>query len=251
MTGWIRRSLRRLNIDLTFRGVVCPEEARTISIDPQWRATTTIRRQMVFLRQPADGDLVDIVPFDPRAGSATRLLGSADSRDIGLRTMGRNTGVYWTPREPIVKYAVYTHERSWMAPADEVRDVLCTELVCRHKVASMTIEIVAPSTYHTAVAFKRPRWHSLATERQQMKYALAQLEISRQRPLIRDAGTRVAWKVSSPRIGERFVCIALTAEGLAAWRQELQDTSIAGRVRRLLKRRTREATNQVPGRVLG
>ena len=49
--------------------------------------------------------------------------------------MGKNTRVYWTPRVPIVKYAVYTHERSWIAPADEVRDVLCTELICRHKVA--------------------------------------------------------------------------------------------------------------------
>jgi hypothetical protein len=84
-----------------------------------------------------------------------------------------------------------------------------------------------------------------------MKYALAQLEVSRQRPLIRDAGTRVAWKVSSPRVGERFVCIALTAEGLAAWQQELKDTSIAGRLRRLLKGRRSEAATQVPGRVLG
>ena len=251
MTGWIRHTLRRFNIDLTFRGVVCPEETRTIAIDPQWRATTTIRRVMVFLNQPHDGDLVDIVPFDPGAGSATRLLESTDSTDIGRRAMGKNTRIYWTPREPIVKYAIYTHERSWIAPADDVRDVLCTELICRHKVASMAIEILAPATYQTAVAFKRPRWHSLATERQQMKYALAQIEVSRQRPLIRDAGTRVAWKVSAPRIGERFVCIALTADGLAAWQQELNDSSIAGRLRRLLKGRRREATNQVPGRVLG
>jgi hypothetical protein len=208
---------------------------------------------MVFLAEPGEGDLIDIVPFDPTAGSATRLLESADARDIGLRAMGKITGVYWTPRQPIVKYAVYTHERSWIAPAAEVRDVLCTELVCRHKVASMTIEILAPATYQTAMAFKQPRWYTLATERRQMKYALAQLEISRQRPLIRDAGTRIAWKVSSPRVGERFVCIALTADGLAAWQQELKDTSIAGRLRRLLKGRNRKATNvnQVPGRALG
>lgn len=248
MTGWIRHTLRRFNIDLTFRGVVCPEETRTISIDPQWRATTTIRRQMVFLTQPHDGDLVDIVPFDPGAGSATRLLESADSRDIGRRAMGKNTRIYWTPRAPIVKYAVYTHERSWIAPADDVRDVLCTELICRHKVASMGIEILAPATYQTAVAFKRPFWHSMATERQQMKYALAQLEVSRQRPLIRDAGTRVAWTVSSPRVGERFVCIALTADGLTAWQQELKDTSIAGRLRRLVRFRGRGPVATAPGR---
>jgi len=250
MTRWIRRTLRRFNIDVPFHGVVCPEEARTVSIDPQWRATTTIRRQMVFLTQPGDGDLVDIVPFEPGAGSATRLLESPDSTYLGHRAMGKNTVIYWTPRQPIVRYALYTHERSWIAPADEVRDVLCTELVCRHKVASMTIEILAPATYQAAVAFKLPRWHWLATERRLMKHALAQLEVNRSRPLIRDAGTRVAWKVSSPRIGERFVCISLTANGLAAWRQELKDTSIAGRLRRLLRIRDRGATEQVPGRVL-
>jgi hypothetical protein len=250
MTRWIRRTLRRFNIDVPFRGVVCPEEARTISIDPQWRATTTIRRQMVFLSRPDAGDLIDIVPFDPGAGSATRLLESPDSTDIGHRTMGKHTGIYWTPREPIVKYAIYTHERSWMAPAGDVRDVLCTELVCRHKVSSMTIEILAPATYQAAVAFKRPRWHWLATERRLMKYALAQLAVGRQRPLIRDAGTRVAWKVSSPRVGERFVCIALTASGLAAWQQELTDTSLASRLRRLVRLRDRGAAQAVPGRVL-
>jgi hypothetical protein len=153
------------------------------------------------------------------------------------------------PRDPIVEYAVYTHERSWNTPADEVRDVLCTELACHGKVAVMAIEIVAPVTYEAAVAFKRPRWHWLASERQLMKHALMQLEVGRSRPTIAEPRTRISWKVSRPRNGDRFVCVAFTASGLAAWRQELADTSFGTRLRRLLRTRERE-TAATPGRVL-
>ena len=252
MTRWLRRTFRRCGLDVPFTGVVCPEEVKTISIDPQWRATTTVRRQMVFLERPVEGDLRDIVPVASGAGGDSRILASPDGTDIGRRPLGTGTCVYWKPREPIIEYAVYTHERSWSTPAHDVKEVLCTELVCRSKVATLGIEIVAPASYETAVAFKLPRWHRLATERRLMTYALAQIDSSQSRPIISDARMRVSWKVSRPRIGERFVCIAFTASGLAAWQQVLEKTSIRGRLRRLLRIRGRErgTTTTSPGRVL-
>jgi hypothetical protein len=250
VTRWLRRALRRINIDISFRDVVCPEELKTITIDLQWRATVTVRRKMVFLTQPGEGDLRDIVPVDPDAGTASVLLDSPDAIDIGHRPFGANTCIYWRPRDPIVEYAVYAHERSWNTPADEVRDVLCTELACQSKVAVMAIEIVAPVAYETAVAFRLPRWHWLANERQLMKHALVQLEVGRSRPIISESRTRVTWRVSRPRMGDRFVCIAFTATGLAAWRQELADTSLGARLRRLLRIRERGAAATTPGRVL-
>jgi hypothetical protein len=251
VTRAVRRAFRRINIDIPFTRVVCPEEQKTISIDLQWRATITIRRKMVFLAQPGEGDLRDIVPVAPRTGTTTVLLDSPDAVDIGHRPFGANTCIYWMPRDPIVKYAVYSHERSWNTPADEVRDVLCTELTCESKVAVMALEIVAPVTYDCAVAFKLPRWHRLASERQLMKHALTQLEVGRSRPVIAESRTRVTWQVSRPRIGDRFVCIAFTAAGLAAWRQELADSSLGARLRRLLRiRASGAAAAAAPGRVL-
>ena len=249
MTRWLRRSLRRFGFEIPFRGFVCPEELKRISIDLQWRATVTTRRQMVFLEQPGEGDLFDIVPVDSQAGGNSHLLESPDAVDIGHQRSGGHVRLYWAPRDPIVQYAVYTHERSWNTPADDVRDVMCTELTCESRVAVMNIEVVAPVAYETAVAFKRPRWHRLATERRLMKHALTQLEVSRSRPIIDETRTRVTWTVTRPRIGERFVCIAFTARGLKAWQQELEDHSIGGRVRRLLRVRAREAS-ATPGRVL-
>ena len=252
MTRWLRRSFRRCGLDVPFTRVVCPEEVKTISIDPQWRATTTVRRQMVFLEQPVDGDLRDIVPVAPGASGDSRVLASPDATDIGRRPFATGTCVYWRPRQPIIEYAVYTHERSWIAPAHEVKDVLCTELICRGKVASLGIEIVAPASYETAVAFKLPWWHRLATERRLMTYALGQIDTSRSRPVISDARMRVSWKVSRPRVGERFICIAFTASGLAAWQHVLEKTSVRGRLRRLVRFRGREhgPATATPGRVL-
>jgi hypothetical protein len=241
---------RRFGLEIPFRRFVCPEETKRITIDLQWRATVTTRRQMVFLEQPGDGDLYDIVPVDSQAGGDSHLLESPDAVDIGHRRVGAHVRLYWRPRDPIVEYAVYTHERSWNTPADQVREVLCTELTCQSRVAVMAIELVAPVTYDTAVAFKRPRWHWLATERQLMKHALTQIEVGRSRPIIDETRTRVTWKVTRPRIGERFVCIAFTTKGLASWQQELEDTSIAGRMRRLFRMRERGVAAAAPGRVL-
>lgn len=249
MTRWLRRGFRRIGIDIPFRHVVCPEELKRITIDLQWRATVTTRREMVFLEQPGDGDLYDIVPVDSQAGGDSHLLESPDAVDIGHRRVSGHVRLYWQPRDSIVKYAVYTHERSWNTPAEDVREVLCTELTCQSRVAVMAIEVVAPVTYETAVAFKLPSWHWLATERRLMKHALTQIDVSRSRPIIDATRTRVSWKVTSPRIGDRFMCIAFTPRGLASWQQALDDTSIGGRVRRLFGRE-RGAAGAVPGRVL-
>jgi hypothetical protein len=234
MTRWLRRTVRRFGLDLPFRRVVCPEEIKTIAIDLQWRATVTVRRQMVFLAQPGEGDLRDIVPLDADA-DVLNLPESPDAIDIGRRALGAGTCIYWMPREPVVEYALYTHERSWMTDAQDIKDVLCTELLCRGRTGSMTIEIIAPVAYGSAVAFKLPAWHRLASERRLMQYALQQMQVSRSRPIISGAGTRVTWRVTRPRIGDRFVCIALTPPGLAAWQHELESGSVGSRLRRFLR----------------
>jgi hypothetical protein len=247
MKRWLRRTLRRFGLDLPFTPVVCPEEIKTIAIDLQWRATVTVRRQMVFLSRPGEGDLRDIVPLDADTDVAN-LPASPDAIDIGRRALGASTCIYWMPREPIVEYALYTHERSWMTDAHDIKDVLCTELACRGRTGSMTIEIIAPVAYASAVAFKLPAWHRLASERRLMQHALHQMDVARSRPIISGAGTRVTWRVTRPRIGDRFVCIALTASGLAAWQQELAEGSLGSRLRRFL--RLGPAQHAAPGRVL-
>ena len=234
MTYWLRRTLRRFGLDVPFRAVVCPEEVKTIAIDAQWHAKVTVRRMLVFLSDPADGDLRDIVPIDPDTDRESSIMVSPDAMDIGRRPVKSGTCVYWSPREPIVRYAAYMHQRSWSSPADDVRDVLYTEVHCQMRTGIMALEIIAPTAFQTAVAFKEPKWRRVGTERRLMKYALRQIDTARSRPIIGEARQRVEWRVNGPKVGDRYICIAFTAEGLEDWQRRVRETSFTGRLRRLL-----------------
>ena len=250
MTRWFRRSLRRIGFDLPFTRLVCPEEVKTITVDAQWHAKVTVRRMLVFMDLPEDGDLRDIVPVDPYRDADSSIIESPDASDIGRRQVSSGTCVYWRPHEPIVRYALYTHQRSWSSPAWDAKDVLWTELRCTDRTGIMAVEMIAPTAFQAAVAFKVPGWRQLGTERRLMKYALQQIDTSRSRPIIRDARQRVEWKVTAPQIGDRYICIAFTAEGLAEWQQKLKETSVKGRLRRLLGMRPPRDAADSPDRLL-
>jgi hypothetical protein len=235
MTRWIRRALRQCGFDLPFRPVVCPEEIKTITIDAQWRAKVTVRRMLVFLDLPEEGDLRDIVPVDPDTDAECSILESPDALDVGRRPAASGTCVYWWPREPLARYALYTHQRSWSSPAWDSKEVFYTELLCHGRTGIMALEIVAPTAFQAAVGFKAPWWTRFASERRLMKHALRQIDTSRVRPIIRDARQRVEWRVVEPRAGARYICIAFSPEGLAEWQQRVAATSVSGRLRRLFR----------------
>ena len=80
-----------------------------------------------------------------------------------------------------------------------------------------------------------------------MTYALAQLETGRSRPVIRENRQRAEWRFEGPRTGDRYVCIAFTAEGLEAWRQHLRETTFGARLKRLLHLGPRTADRRRAG----
>jgi hypothetical protein len=233
MTRWFRRMLRTFGFELPLTRVICPEEVKTITIDAQWRAKVTIRRMFVFLEVPDDGDLRDMVPVDPAADHESAIHESSDSLEIGRRRIKGGTCVYWKPREPIVPYALHLHQHTWSSPAWDTRDMLCTELRCGMRTGIIALEIAAPMLFQAAVAFRHPRWRRLTRERRLMKYALRQLDGAGSRPAIRENRQKLEWKVVGPRVGDRFICVAFTAEGLAEWRHRLKQTSLSGRLRSL------------------
>jgi hypothetical protein len=231
MKRWFRRTLRAFGFELPFTRVICPEDVKTITIDGQWRAKVTTRRMFVFLEVPDEGDLRDFVPVDPAVDHESAIHESSDALEIGRRRIKGGTCVYWKPREPIVPYALHLHQRTWSAPAWDTKDMLCTELRCRMRTGIIALEMAAPMVFQAAVAFRRPRWRRLRTERSLVKYALRQLEGAGSRPGIRENRQKLEWKVVGPRVGDRFICIAFTAEGLAEWQHRLKHTSVSGRLR--------------------
>jgi len=234
---WLRRTLRRYGIDLPFRDVICTEQLKTIRVDGKWQATVTIQSTLVFLDLPDEGDLRDMLPIDSKKDFESVVHESPDGRELARRQRGATTILYWWPREAIVRYASYVHQHSWSSPGWEGQASLYTEFQCEMRTGIQTLEIVAPVMFETAVAFKRPRWPNLATERRLVKYALAQVESpSGSRPLIRDNGQRVQWKIVGPKVGQRYIVIVFSAGGVAQWQKRLKETSIAGRVRGLFRR---------------
>jgi len=223
--------LRGVGFELPFRHMVCPAQLKTIRVDAEWRAAVSVQSTYVFLDLPEDGDLKDIYPLQPGDAEGS-IHHSPDSREIGRRRYGAGTLVYWRPRNGLVRYAAYDHQCGWSSPGWDSQASLYTEMVCEMRTGIQTLEIMAPVRFETAVAFKQPRWRSFKTERSLVKYALAHLESnSERRPVIRDNGQRVELRIIGPKVGDRIVCMAFTAEGIEEWKRRLKETSVTGRLR--------------------
>jgi len=234
MNRWFRRTLRPFGFEVPFHQMVCPAQLKTIRVDAQWRATVSVQSTYVFLDLPGDGDLRDIYPIAP-GDAESAIHHSPDSREIGRRRYGTGTLVYWRPRDGLVRYGAYDHQCGWSSPGWDSQASLYTEMYCEMRTGIQTLEIMAPVRFEIAVAFKLPRWRSFKTERSLVKYALAHLDSnSERRPVIRDNGQRVELRIIGPKVGDRIICIAFTAEGIEEWKQRLKDTSVIGRLRRFL-----------------
>jgi hypothetical protein len=217
-----------------FSAVVCPEHLKTIRIGTDQRTEVTVRRALVFLEMPEPGDLQDLVPDadDPDVV----IQQSRDAQEIGRRASRAGTVLYWSPRERIVPYGFYIHQYGWSSAGSTPEAALYTEFKCETRTGIWTLEITAPKPFETAIAFKRPSWPAITSERALVQYALAQLESEPDRPEILEAGTRLRWRVVGPVVGERYCCVAFHAHGIAEWQKRLEATSFRGRLRRWLRR---------------
>ena len=231
---WLRRAVRRCGIDLPFEALVCPEDVKTICVEPGVGATVTVRRTLVFLEVPEPGDLVDAIPetgAEPEAAS----YDSPDAWEVTRRRRGRRMLVSWRPRNAIVPYALYSHEYAWRPPGSYGQPAQYTEVQCEMKTGLLALEMFTPAMFEMAVVFRRPRWRRLASERSVIKYALRALDAEGERPTISEYGKRLTWKVVGPKVGDRYICVVFHAHGVAQWQRLLETTSILGRLRQLAK----------------
>jgi hypothetical protein len=234
MKRWLRRTLRRYGVELTFRDVVCTEHVKSIAVASDGRTDVTIQRALVFLAPPQPGDLRDVISIDPDADLNGISIASPDSTELARTRCRSGMQVCWTPRESIIPYALYTHECRWSAPGWCVESAVYSELRCDTRTGTMILEIATPGPIETAISFKRPRWRHMTTERSLVKYALAGSE-SHQHATMSEDGRRATWRVVGPRTGDRYVCVVFGENGVKQWEKRLEATSLAARMRRLLK----------------
>lgn len=236
MKSWFRHAVRRCGIDVPSCPVVCPEQVTTILIGASWRARVTVQQTLVFLGAPESGDLRDALPIASDAALGGFVEGSPDANEIARRRRRGSLVLYWEPRERVIPYGLFAHQVSWNPSASYESSALCIECRCDKRTGILGLELVTPGTIETAIAFKRPRWQRMNSERSVVKYALRQLESPVMQPVISDDRRRVEFKVLGPKVGDRYVCVVFHQYGVNQWQERLRSTSIVGRVRSLIGR---------------
>ena len=210
MKRWFRRALRRCGIDLPFTGVICPQHVKSIRVHDRGRVEVIDRRSLVFLDLPEAGDLRDVLPVTTRDEQASYL--SPDAIEVRRVSSAKGTQVCWMPRARMVRYALHAHQYGWMSSRQSADAVLYNEFRCTMRTGTVDLEIITPGRFEAGVAFKRPRWRRLVTERSLIKSALRQLDSDGEPPTIADDGARVEWKLLGPRLGDRYLLSGVRGE---------------------------------------
>jgi hypothetical protein len=238
MMRFIRPVLRSCGIVIAPASVICPEHMKTVSIDRDGRARIDVRETLVFLQSPHAGDLSDTCTLEPGAALATFIRQSPDAVDTGQRFLGRSTvEVAWKPKEPVVPYALYDHQYSWFPPGSHSQPALFAEFRCDKKMGNFVFEMITPQAFETAVAFPRPGWQHMRSERTLIKYALKKLDAgAAERPAISDNGERVQWRIVGPRVGATYVCVVFHRYGVALWQDELKKGTLRHKFNELMGR---------------
>jgi hypothetical protein len=235
MARAIRTALGWIGIRLPFTAVICPEWHKTICIESDWRARVTNKRTLVFTEPPTPGDLRDNFPIERDAALEILFYDSADAVEVGRARRGSHTlQIAWMPKEPVLRYALYNHEDSWIHPASHRCAAVAAHYRCEMKTGVFAIEFVTPGAFETGVAFRRPRWRRLRSERSLIKYAMAQLQAPNPaHPRLDDGGRRATWRIDGPRRGDGFVFVLFHEHGVVEWERRLREGSLAGRMRRV------------------
>lgn len=231
---WLRAAAERIGIHLPFTGVICVNGTQTIAIDAEWRACITTRRMLVFLEPPAVGDLRDTYEMGSGRPTSSVIFSSPDAVEMARAQRPSGVTVYWWPQNPVALYTLYEHENGWMPAATFNGSALCLEYQCDMRTGAFAIECVAPVPFDAAVVFKRPRWPRELTERTIVGHALKHLKTAPGAPRILEDGRRIACDIRGPRVGERYMFVAFQQCGIADCERWLQETSVAGRARRVV-----------------
>ena len=223
---WIRGASARIGIPLPFPGVICVHGRQAVSLDGEGRADIRFTKWLVFLEQPAPGDLHDVYSLGTGGPTSALIYTSPDAREISREETNRGRQmVCWFPREPVVLNALYEHQYGWQPSTTFTDSAVCIEYDCSIKTGVFTIELDAPTKFDTAVLFERPRWPLRLTERHIIRTALRRLHDADAASSVSVEGSRVVSELRGPRTGKRYVLVAFRTFGVADCEQWLMRTS--------------------------
>ena len=231
-----RKTVRRIGIPMPFAGVICPELTQTFYIESDWRARIHTRRSLVFTESPQPGDLSERYPIEPGSPLEVLFYDSPDAVEVGRqRRDARTLMVDWQPRTPVLRYALYHHDDTWIAPPVQKKSAISAEWRCDMKTGTASLEFITPGQFEAGIVFRRPRWRHFRTERGLIKYALSSMKREHaHHARLDEGGKRAAFQNDGPKVGERFVFVLFHEHGMADWERRIEESSLRGRARRLV-----------------
>jgi len=116
---WFSRPplLREYNLPPIRKEFLVTKQTIEVNIEKAGTVTNTIR-DYVYLKQPEEKDLYDILYAVGEATPQSVGYRSPDSYQVDHEKEGRNKlKVYWKPKDEIVPYKTYSHTFYWTPPA--------------------------------------------------------------------------------------------------------------------------------------
>jgi hypothetical protein len=232
--SWIRAAGKRAGLRLPFTSVVCASGTKTITLDADGRVRIGITRTLVFLEPPDPEALCDTYSVSPGEQLEALTWGSSDALELSRvwRQKPPRVTVHWRPKEPITPYALYVHHNDWVPSASADSPALCLDYRCDMRTGVFVLELAGTTPFETVVAFRRPRWPRLSTDRQVVRHALDCLRAQANLARLAQDGTRAEVEIRNPQVGDRYLMVAFRRFGVVDMEEWLRQTSLMGRLRR-------------------
>jgi hypothetical protein len=206
-----------------------------VIVDETYHATIETTSTLVFLEQPSEGELVDIVDVLPHETIEETAYSSTDSTAIDvIRKSPSTLAVRWRPRTPIRKFVPYVHKTKYRIPSLYGDDGFYQVMYVDRDTGSRRWEFITAFPIERAIAFVLPAWRWRATLSYLLRRAVSGKSRGCDQPSIDATGRRITWEVSGPRKGRIYVLFA-TYEGMRSRiEDQAADFTLLGRLRRLL-----------------
>jgi hypothetical protein len=232
--SWIRAAGKRAGLRLPFTNVICAAGTKSIALDADGRVRIGVARTLVFLEPPEPEALADTYTIGPGERLEALAWESPDALEltrVWQKKAGRVT-VRWRPTEPIIPFALYVHRNDWIPAGSADGPALCIDYRCDMRTGVFVVELAGATPFETVVAFKRPRWPRLSSDRQVVRYALDCLNAHANLARLAEDGTRAECEIRNPKVGDQYLLVAFRRFGVVDMEEWLRQTSMMGRLRR-------------------
>lgn len=220
--------------------VVCSKSSHLIEVQQEGTANWKVSRTLIFLRMPGGKDLRDLLEMDKSFPLKDAYYLSPDSEELGRqRVREQRIAIFWAPKKRIYPFEPFEHTYEWVAMTShtDLGNYKTTMIDLNTGYHESVVKTPYPIEY--VMAFKKPRWKKLKTERDIYDYAFRCKNRACPQPQIINSHS-FRWEIHIPQLGAKYFCVFFREGGVDYWQRRIQETRKFSRVLALLGGRGRK-----------